>query len=290
VSTVDDPIVPVFGPTTSIPAAESDDDVVTWAISPTYHFTPDLMGYVRASSGYRPGGPNTGLPSLPRTYDADSVINYEIGMKGVIAERTLSFDAALFQIDWEDIQLQNTDATTQFIYYSNGAEARSRGLEMTVSWKPIGGLSIDASAALLDAELTESLPTVATADTLVGLSGDRLPSSAKFSGNVSVQQDFAWSAFDAFVGANWGYVGDRASTFVNSAVADTVSRFDIPSYSVVDLRAGITFDTKWHLNLYARNILDEDGVVALDNRNGTNVTTVNYLQPRTIGMALSVDF
>lgn len=291
VSTIGDPVVPVFGPSSRTATTESEDDAVTWVLSPSYHFTPDVMGYVRVATGYRPGGPNTsGVPTIPRTFDSDSVVNYEVGLKGMLADRTFSFDAALFQIDWEDIQLQNTDADTQFLYFANGGEARSRGLEVTVGWRPLDGLSIDANGALLDAELTQALPLSDTSDTLVGFSGDRLPASSKFSGNLSIQQDFTFSSFDAFIGANWSYVGERKSAFVNSAVADAVPRFDWPSYSVVDLRAGVTFDSKWHLNLYARNVLDEDGVVAADNRNGTNVTIVNFLQPRTIGMAVSLDF
>ncbi|MFC4312357.1 TonB-dependent receptor [Steroidobacter flavus] len=289
-NTVDTTIEPVFGPTTVFPVATFDEDTVTWALSPSYHFTPDVMGYARIASGYRPGGPNTSLPTIPRTYDSDSVVNYEVGVKGMLAERIFSFDAALFQIDWKDIQLQNTDSVSQFIFFSNGGEARSRGLELTLGWRPLEGLSIDGNVALLDAELSQALPQSATADTLVGFSGDRLPASAKTSGNLSIQQDFTFSSFSLFVGANWSYVGERKSAFVNSAVADARTRFDLPSYSVVDLRAGATFNDRWHLNLYARNVLDEDGVVSADNRNGTNVTIVNFLQPRTLGMSVSLDF
>jgi iron complex outermembrane recepter protein len=289
-NTVDGPVVPVFGPTSATPTNKTDEDTVTGAISPSYHFAPDLMGYVRVASGYRPGGPNTSVGTVPPVFDSDSVVNYELGVKGVLAEQTFSFDVALFQIDWNDIQLQNTDSETQFIYFANGGKARSRGLEAAISWRPLKGLSIDANAAVLDAVLTETLPTSTTADTLVGFSGDRLPASSEFSGNLSIQQDFYLGSLDLFVGANWSYVGDRKSEFVNSAVADSVPRFDLPSYSVVDLRAGVTFDQKWHLNLYARNILDEDGVVAATNRNGTSVTIANFLQPKTFGVALSLDF
>lgn len=290
VTTIGAPVQGIFGPSSREPTVSSDEGTVTWAISPSYHFTPDVMGYVRVATGYRPGGPNTSVPTIPPSYDSDSVVNYEVGLKGILAERTVSFDAALFQIDWKDVQLQNTDASSQFIYFSNGGKARARGLEFTVGWRPLDGLHIDANAALLDAELTQALPVIPTADTLVGASGDRLPASSKFSGNLSVQQDFLFTSFSMFVGANWSYVGDRKSAFVNSSVADVISRFDVPSYSVVDLRAGATFADKWHLNLYARNVLDEEGVVTADSRNGTGVMTVNYLQPKTIGMSLSLDF
>jgi iron complex outermembrane recepter protein len=289
-NTIDAPVAPVFGPSSVTPTNDTDEDTITWAISPSYHITPDMMAYFRVATGYRPGGPNTSVGTVPPSYDSDSVVNYELGLKGIIASQTFSFDVALFQIDWSDIQLQNTDSDTQFIYFANGGEARTRGLEGAITWRPIDGLTIDANAAFLDAELTESLPTTTTADSLVGFGGDRLPASAEFSGNLSIQQDFTLGSVDAYIGANWSYVGERTSEFVNSSVAGDVPRFDLPSYSVVDLRAGLTFAQKYRLNLYARNLLDEDGVVAAGNRNGTSVTTVNFLQPKTFGMALSVDF
>lgn len=292
VTTVDDPLVPVFGASGASTPVKSDEDTVTWAISPTYRFNPDLMAYFRVATGYRPGGPNTDVPGIPRSYDSDSVMNYELGLKGYLAAQSISFDVALFQIDWEDIQLQNTDSTTQFLYFDNGRDARSRGVEASASWRPFSGLTLEGNVTLLDAELTAALPTLEGSDHLVGASGDRLPASAKFTSNLSAQYDFPLSAtVDAFIGANWSYVGERESAFVNSAAFATgAQRFDWPSYSVVDLRAGFTFNQDWRLNLYVRNALDEEGVIYADNRGGTNVSRVKFLQPRTYGLSASWEF
>lgn len=292
ISAVDAPVVPVFGPPGATTPVESDDSTITWAFSPTYRFNPDLMAYFRVATGYRPGGPNTEVGNIPRTYDSDSVINYELGLKGYLSGLGVSFDVALFQIDWKDIQLQNTDSATQFLYFDNGEDARSRGIEASASWRPVDGLTLEANGTLLDAELTAALPAIAGSDYLVGASGDRLPASAKFTSNLSAQYDFPLAAtIDAFVGANWSYIGERKSTFMNSAAfAQGAQRFDWPSYSVVDLRTGLRIDEAWSVNLYARNVLDEDGVIVADNRGGTNVPLVTFLQPRTYGLSVSWDF
>jgi outer membrane receptor protein involved in Fe transport len=288
ITSIDSPAQRAFGPSTALPEVESKDHALTWAISPTYHINPDLMAYFRAASGYRPGGPNTTAGDIPPTYDHDTVINYEFGLKGFAMSQTVSFDVAAFQIDWKDIQLQNTDAETQFTYFTNGGKARTRGLEGAIDWRPADGLSVGLNAAVLDAELTEALPVLATADSLIGADGDRLPGSAKFSGNLSVQQDFSLGSLDSYVGVNWGYIGARRSEFLNSASSGV--RFEVPSYSQVDLRAGVSTESQWRIDLYARNFLNENGVVYADNRNGTNVTQVLFLQPRTYGITLSKGF
>jgi len=294
---ISDPLVPIFGPTGAGPEFDSSDSSTTFEISPTYHFNPDLMAYFRVASGYRPGGPNTSLPGVPATYDPDEVINYELGLKGLTASQTFSFDLALFQINWTDIQLQDTDVESQFTYTTNGGKAVSRGLEAAIQFRPLDGMTIGANAVFLDATLSEDLPTHAGADALVGEDGDRLPGSAKFSGNVSIDQVFnLTSSLSASVGANVSYVGTRKSEFVNSGSVNVTpdgslaQRFDLPDYTQVDLRAGLRTTSGWNLDAYVRNVTNEDGVVFANNRNGTNTTTVAFLQPLTYGIALSKDF
>ena len=288
-TTIDGPAQGAFGPSTTLPRAHSSDDSFTWELSPTYRFNDDLMGYLRIATGYRPGGPNTVIGSIPARYDHDTVVNYELGLKGVLADNTVSFDVAAFLIDWSDIQLQNTDSATQFTYYTNGGNARSQGLEGTVEWRPLDGFSITANVTFLDASLEDALPTFTDADSLIGNSGDQLPGSPEFSGNLGVQQDFhLTSGLDGYVGANWSYVGERKADFLNSA--STVPRFELPDYSQVDLRAGVATTSGWHLDAYIRNVLDEEGVVYANNRNGTGATSTYFTQPITYGLSVSKDF
>jgi len=280
----------VFGPTTVAQNLISSDKSTTWAVSPIYHLSHDMMIYARAASGYRPGGPNAILPNVPATFAPDKVVDYELGFKGIIADRSFSWDAALFQINWQHVQLQDTDAFSQLTYTTNGGSARSRGLELALNWKPYNGLSIDATTTFTDAVLTEALTPPQGADGLVGSDGDRLPGSARFSSNLNIQQDFPLtSSLIGFVGANWSFIGVRQSAFRNSADG-TTPRFDLPSYSLLDLRTGLNYNTTWHLNVFMRNVTDKRGVVTADNRNGTSVTSVRFLQPRMIGLTVAKDF
>jgi iron complex outermembrane receptor protein len=284
-----------FGPTSTSAVLKSADNSLTFAVSPTFHINPDLMAYARIASGYRPGGPNgvSTLPTVPNEYGPDKVMNYEIGLKGYVLDRKVSFDAALFQINWTDIQLQNTDSASNFTYRTNGGEARNRGLELSGEWRPLAGTTISANATFLDAKITQTLPRLNGADSLVGAPGSRLPASAKFSGYVGIDQSFPVTSWlEGYVGASFTYVGSRQSEFVNSAAvtARNAQRFDWPSYTQVDLRAGVATNNGLRLDLYARNVGDEQGVITANNRNGTSTSGVNFLTPRTVGLTLSKSF
>jgi iron complex outermembrane recepter protein len=289
-TTVDPPAQPIFGPTNVAPAFDSSDSSTTWSFSPVYHFTDDLMAYFRAASGYRPGGPNSVLPNVPLTFKPDKVVDYEVGFKGIAADHKFSWEAALFQINWTDIQLQDTDVATQFTYTTNGAKARSRGLELAANWQPLSGLTIGANATYLDAVLTETLPQLNGADSLIGNSGDRLPWSSRFSSNLFVQDNFHITGnFTGFAGMNWSYVGARYTDFASTGA--TFPRFQLPSYSLVDLNTGLEYDGHWTLKMYLRNVANERGVVQANNRNGTSSTTfADFTQPRTVGASIGYRF
>jgi iron complex outermembrane recepter protein len=281
---------PVFGSGTTI--ADSSDSAFTWLISPSYHFSPDILAYARVATGYRPGGPNIAAPpSVPGSFGSDRVINYELGFKGKVVPGLLTIDVALFQINWKDIQLQGTDSISSLTFLTNGSKARSRGLEFSANLTPWAGATIDANLTLIDATLTQNLPTLAGATGLRGLAGDRLPFSAKVAANITANQSFPLSErLEGNVGFTLVYLGDRAGTFVTNAANATRPRMLLPGYTVFDLRSGLTFDQVWSANVYVRNVFDERGVAAADNRNGVNVPTALFIQPRTFGVTLARSF
>lgn len=280
----------LFGPSSTITSGLKEN-AFTWLITPSYRITPDVMVFFRAASGYRPGGPNANLPTIPlAVFGSDRVINYELGLKGTALDSRVTFDVSLFQIDWKDIQLQNTDLTSGFVFFTNGSKARSRGIEATVGWRPWEGMSVDANATYTDSVLTRSLPPQSAGiSSLIARKGDRLPNTPEFSANLSLQQGFDLSEnVSAHVGGTYTFLDKRVGQFVNVA---TGLRPQLPSYSNLDLRAGVKFDRRWELNVYVRNVFDHQGVLTSENAGGTQtVPTVTFVQPRTVGLLLSAGF
>lgn len=281
------PLVPILiegasSPLT-VPDLESQDSAFTYLVTPRLRISPDLMVYARLASGYRPGGPNPacGQPRVPCEFDPDTTRNYDVGIKGNLPGRALSFDASLYYIDWNDIQIPGIRAGA-FIYTGNASRAKSQGVELSVESRPLTGLTLSAWAAYNEAELTEAFPLA----NLSGRRGDRLPYSSRFSANLSLDQEFPlWGVTSGFLGGSLSYVGDRQGNFQPV----DVTRETFPSYTLLNLHAGFRYDT-WALNVFVNNVADKRGVLrgGLDAVIFPNYFT--YIQPRTIGLSLAKDF
>ena len=259
------------------------EDAFTYLVTPRLKLSPDLMLYARLASGYRPGGPEDVASqfNLPLTYAPDKTQNYELGIKGDALDHTVSFDASLYYIDWKHIQVTVVDPTVNVAYFTNGSRAKSQGVELSGQWAPLAGLKMGAWVAFNDAKLTEAFPDNAAA---YGVAGDRLPYSSRFSGNLSVDDDFPLrGAVSGFAGAVASYVGSREGEFKSSA-PDLTPRNEMPSYTMVNLHGGVKYET-WTVNLYVNNVIDSRGIL-----NNDHTPYVYLVQPRTVGLSVIKTF
>lgn len=268
------------------------DKVTTYLFSPRYKFSKDVMGYFRAASGFRPGGSNGEIPGAnnPLTFKSDKLNSYEVGTKATLRDYNLSIDAALFRIDWSDLQLNQVDLTFGSQYTINGGKARSQGLELSTTWAPTYDWRFTASYAYNDAKLTQDIPGFVQGSTAYGRSGDQLPYSAKNTVALSGTRYFTIAGdYEAFVGLNVNYVGSRKMEFEQSS---TLPRISLPSYTTYGLNVGVTTGS-WTLTLYGRNITDEKAYTNAGRRaaslaSGTNARLAAYLiQPMTYGFTLA---
>ncbi|MDR6512628.1 outer membrane receptor protein involved in Fe transport [Novosphingobium capsulatum] len=263
----------------------------TWLVSPSWHITRDVMVYARVANGYRPGGTNTLADGVPGTYRSDRVVNYEAGAKGSVLEGKLDFDLSVFQIDWSRIQLQNTSAN-ELTFTTNGAKARSRGVELAGTVRPWTGGAISGNATFTDAVLTQALPAATDGGSaLVGAKGDRLPNSARFTANIGLDQKVRLGeGVSGSLGVNYAWTGKRPGDFLNSLAAAGRERQMLPSYGQLDVRAGVALDAGWSVNVFARNLTDERAVLYAINRNGTTAPYGRYIPPRTVGVQFAGSF
>ena len=271
--------VPVIGP-----EQNSSGNAFTYLFTPRYKFTADSMIYARLASGYRPGGPNTPGPSVPSEYSPDKNKNYELGVKSDVYGRLLSVDASVYYIKWQDIQLplfKNGNS-----YTANGGQAKSQGLELSASSRPLEGLTISAWVVFSDAVITQPFPAATVASGLYGTPGNMLPYSSRFSGYLTGEQRFPLtSSVTGFVGGSISYVGYRQDVF---SAGPTDPRQSLPAYAKTDLRAGVNMDT-WVFNVYANNVADKRGLLQGGLYNTPSVG-FNIIQPRTIGLSVTKTF
>ena len=158
---------------------KSSEGVLTYSFNPSYRFNPDATAYVRIASGYQPGGPNISLPGVPPTVQADTLTNYEVGLKTQWPALRASFNVDAFFIDWQKIQVVTLSNTSPPVgYLANGGTAKSEGVEAEGSFNPATGLTLGGTFAYIDARFTQDIPL------LQYRSGDPLPQTPRFSGSV----------------------------------------------------------------------------------------------------------
>ncbi|WP_165488719.1 MULTISPECIES: TonB-dependent receptor [Dyella] len=267
----------------------ASDKVWTYSFSPRYHISNDVMTYFRVATGYRAGGANALLlddqGKFPSQYKSDSLTSYEWGLKGDFADHTLTLTGSLFYIDWTDIQLSEVSQDSGNTYFVNAGSAKSQGAELALSWRPVRGLTLAANTAYTEAVLTKDTP-----DGTYGKSGDRLPYSPKWSGNLTADYVFPLvNGLDGNVGGGVTYVGERESNFTSSAAAQ---RFALRSYTTGEIHAGVQSDA-WNVSLYVKNLTDARGYLsATPQNNTTGVSSYGLLliQPRTVGVSATYNF
>ena len=236
--------------------------------------------------------PNSGAPA---TYDSDELTNYEVGIRTGNESGSFTLDVAAFFLDWEDIQL--FQVVNDFGVNANGGTAESKGIEFTATARAYDGLSFSLTGAYIDAELTEDTdPDGAgpTPDLVGGFDGDPLPFVPELT--LGLSGDYEWSVFGdstAYVGAQVSYTGERTASFADRVdLTDPTSPLrELDSYTTIDLRGGLQRD-KWSLELYVKNLGDEDGITAFESP-GTlpnGAAGLAVIRPRTYGLALGLRF
>lgn len=267
----------------------SKGHALTYHFTPRFKISPDHMIYGRIATGYRPGGPNATCDvGIPCSYRPDKTVNYEIGAKGDLLDRSLSYDLSFYLIDWKDIQVTQVAPSGTFNYNANANRARSRGIEASFEAHPAEGLTLTAWGAYTDATLREDFTTLSA---VYAAKGDRLPYSSRWSGRASANQEFPLGGdVTAFANIAVSYVGLRKGEFVPSA-AQAALRQTYPAYTQFDLNGGIKGES-WRVNLFVQNLTDKRGVTGggFNNQTTFNPLWFNYTQPRTIGINVEKRF
>jgi outer membrane receptor protein involved in Fe transport len=270
------------------PRINNADTSGTFSFASRYHFTDDVLAYMRIASGFRPGGPELPVPgqpaSVPLTYGPDSTLNYEIGLKSEFFDKRVSLDLTGFYIDWRNIQIpvEIITANGDFGVTGNGGSAASEGAEFNLSWRPIKGLHLAFAGAYTDAHLTQD------ALGLGGLNGQALAYVPKLSTTLS--GDYEWPLHGdskGFVGASWSHIGSRYSDF---STEPGFGHLPIPSYETLAAHLGIRKGA-YTFELYGKNLTDSRGVTYYSPYPSYEAYGTAYLiRPLTVGFRVASDF
>lgn len=267
------------GDPTITPEVVTKDNSFVYLVTPRYRISRDLMVYARVTSGYRPGGPNPTCSAfdVPCHFGPDKTRDYELGVKGEAIDEVLAYDVSIYDIEWKNIQTQVLAPCECVSLFTNAGGARSKGAEFETQWRPLRGTLLSGSIAVDDAVLTQAFPATSL---LSASAGDRLPYSARFLGNVSLEQTVPVTAsLTGVAGGTLSYVGNRENIFSGAGQPRDV----LPSYAEANLHVALRRGS-WELNLYANNVTNRRGVI-----NDSSVPPfpfIQYIVPRTVGLSV----
>ena len=214
----------------------------------------DALVYFNYSQGYRPAGTNRtnkNSDAAPLYYDSDELNNYEIGYKYANSDATLRFNAALYLMDWKDMQTAVYDrdlATIQF--NTNIGDAEIKGLEFDLSYLAQNGFNFILGGSIIDPKLKDDFVLNGTVQ---ATSGTQLANVAKRKLSLSINREFtAFNGLDGYFDLNVSRTGERKSSVTNPV--------DQPRYTLANLSTSISSDN-WEGVLYIDNITDQQAVI-----------------------------
>jgi iron complex outermembrane recepter protein len=259
---------------------------LTGSASVRYSFTDWLNAYLSYSRSFKSGGFNTRYNApppgfLPVPFDEETVDSYEIGAKMNFGDVRLNL--AAFQADYQDIQLVFRQGVVPLLF--NAGEARIRGFEAELSYRPWQGLVFDAAMSLLDDEI-RSITAVPGATATVA-PGDDLPLTPSFQGNFGIGYEFPLGGRLTLTPR---FDGSYTSKVV--FITGSVPEIEQDGYFVANASVELAGDDKrWALTAGVINLFDERYLIQGNASLGTlGYAERMYARPRNWYLQASVRF
>jgi len=216
------------------PGSSVDTDAGFNNVSPqvavAYRFQPDRMVYASFGGGYKAGGFNPASPPGSERYDEEHTLNLEGGVKTTWAGGRVRANAAVFFLDWNDLQLNlpNPFVPGQF-FIANVDGASSRGVEFELSARAAEGLDVFSSFGYTRARFDNG--TISSGQ---DVSGNELPNTPDFTFTIGAQVSHPLSSAITLYGR-----GDV--TAYGAFQYDDLNSASQDSYSLANFRAGLHF-------------------------------------------------
>ena len=251
-----------------------------WKIVGDYKFTPDVLGYVSVSTGFRGGGFN------PRPFNAlqinefkpEKLTEYEMGLKSDWFDHKLRANIAVFWGDYKNLQFnsQTLDSTgTPYTGIQNIGGADIKGAEVELEARPVGALSLTASVGYTDFKYKNlgnavSCNSVGTPIPAPALNAnctpgnpsysDRPPGQPKLKANVGAAYEFAIPA--------GGSITPRFDvTYQDTVYSDVVNQTPgaiIPGRTLLNGRIQWdAADGKWSVAALGTNLANKQYLVSI---------------------------
>ncbi|MDJ0909750.1 MAG: TonB-dependent receptor [Woeseiaceae bacterium] len=259
-----------------------------WSIDLRYRLTDRMMAYATYSTGYKSGGFDQRFVGptpdrLPSTYRPETVESFEVGLKADALNDRLRLNLALFDADYDDLQIIVRESFNPLTF--NAGRARVRGGELEIAWLPTADWNLNMSAGHIDAayrSLTDSAQNsgVGLDNRLVNAPEWSLALGAAYSMNLG-------RAGEVTTRLDWSWQDEQYNDAVNSPEIRQ-SAYQLMSASIMWRDP----DDRWRVTLASRNLLDETYLVTGNSAFETAASYVEsvYGRPREVLLTLDYEF
>ena len=286
------------GPGTVLEFGRANNKGFNPKVNLAYTPTDDVLVYGTAAKGFRPGGPNTpvpltgpaqcltgkgnleqlGLSSAPDQFNPDNVWSYEIGEKARALGNTFQINSAVYYERWTDVQ-QLVDPSCGFSFTANAGTATVYGSEIELAANLGSSFTVTQNVGTTHATFNDSVRATNT------IAGQRLLDVPDVTTNTSLMYTTPVSAALNFSArATYTYIGPMQDV--------TYVRNNLPGYSLVNARAGVTSE-RFSAYLFCDNLTDKLAILTNNVAQTVNIQSLNRWatnQPRTIGIDLQVRY
>ena len=269
----------------------------------SYKATDDLLVYANIARGNKPGGHNKqqGVPQSYLEVDESTAWNFELGMKSAWLDNRIMANAAVYHIDWKDMQLTSTLSTTvdgqprTFSILENVGKSTITGIELDLTAQLTDFWDVRLGYAWTDSEIDEFIQSIAPGESAesafresalmfgyadngdIMISGTQLPQTSKHQLNLSntlhgnMTGNWSW-----FLRGDFNYNSKRYAQVYN--LAHTGNR------EIVNLRGGVR-GGNFDIEVWVDNVFDNEDSPALIRYVQANNLTFNPFN-RAIGVTL----
>jgi outer membrane receptor protein involved in Fe transport len=270
--------------------AEFDDQLFKFNAS--YDVNESTMVYFTWSEGFRHGGANSfptagfaGVDPSFITFEPDEATNLEVGVKGSIGGSS-RYSLAVYQINWDQIQLDVYAGALGIPGVINGDEATSQGFEFEIFSQLSDELSLDFGIGYTSAEISKDAGLLNFSDAIIAADGDPLPGVPEL--QFSVNLDY-YHSLDGSGELHYNLNGSYRSS------AETNFNENFGNYTELDAFSKWNASLTWKNNAVAvtafvRNLTDEAGLTGVQNGRSA-YSHVGFIgRPRSIGVRVSYNF
>jgi iron complex outermembrane recepter protein len=246
-------------------------------VSVAYRCSEDFKTYFSAARGFKAGGFNLTAPGGSESFGTESSWTYELGFKTQWLDNRLTANAALFLVDWDDMQLSQFDPTAGG-YVTNAGKSTSQGVELELAGQLSSNWTVFGTAGYLDTEFDRYTDQFGQ-----DVSGRNLPFAPNYTFGAGSQYTHKFgNKVEGFARIDWFHVGEF---FYDAGNLGT------ERYNLTNLRCGWTRHNV-RVEGFVANVFDEEYVsIAFQANPGDPTQFVGQNgSPRTFGVSFSVTF